>query len=259
MKRFEKVVHGALAAIAASTTACIDDPADDDLATATLEAQLQEGPTPAADDAQASASGGGSGGGFIDACQLPDMTRVTFNPTGSFDATDEGVSAPLSLPFAFTLRNTAHTRFWITTNGQLGFGTAPGGSMFGHVTCPLPDSAFATPILLAYSVDLVGRLDGDAGVCYATTGTAPNRKLVVTWKDSFFYEAWLTSHVTFSATLNEGTNVVDVALDRIDAPALPTFESGYATAVGLQSGNTTQTYSCFQPRAAAGTVAHLHL
>jgi len=259
MKRFEKVVYGALAAIAASTTACIDDLAGDDLATLTLEAALQEGSTPAAADAQASSSGDGSGGGFIDACQLPDMTRVTFNPTGSFDATDEGVSATLNLPFTFTLRNTAQTKFWITTNGQLGFGTVPGGSMFGHVTCPLPDGAFATPILLAYSVDLVGRLDGDAGVCYATIGTAPNRKVVVTWKDSFFYEAWLTSHVTFSATLNEGTNVIDVGLDRIEAPALPAFESGYATAVGIQSGNSTQTYSCFQPRTPEGTVAHLHI
>jgi hypothetical protein len=258
MKRFEKVVCGALVVIAASTAACIDDPADGDLAIGTLEAELQESPVPATADAQASASGGDSGG-FVDACQLPGMTRVTFSPIGGFDAHDEGVSAALSLPFAFTMRGTAQTKYWITTNGQLGFGNAPGGSLFGHVTCPLPDSAFSAPVLFAYSGDLVGRLDGGAGVCYATTGTAPSRKVVVTWKDSFFYEAWLTSHVTFSATLNEGTNVIDVAIDRVDVPTLTAFESGYATALGVQAGGVVQSYSCYQPLAPAGTVVHYHL
>ena len=258
MKQFEYVVYGALLASASSMAACIDDPADGDLAIATLEAELQESPPTATADAPATATGTGSGG-FIDACQLPGMTRVAFNPIGGFDAHDEGVSAALSLPFPFVLRDTAQAKFWITTNGQIGFSSAPGGSMFGRVTCPLPDSAFSAPVLFAYSGDLVGRLDGGAGVCYATTGTAPNRKVVVTWKDSFFYEAWLTSHVTFSATLNEGTNVMDVAIDRVDAPTLTEFESGYATALGAQAGGVVQSYSCYQPRAPAGTIAHFHL
>jgi hypothetical protein len=203
--------------------------------------------------------GGDSGGtapSFPDACLLPGMSKATFQATGSWDAHDEGVTAALDLPFSFTLYGTSHTKYWITTNGQLGFGNTVGGSAFGQVTCPLPDKRFTTPILLAYSVDLVGRLEPEAGVCIATTGTAPRRQLVVTWKDAFFYESWLTSHVTFSAVLNEGTNVIDVMLDRVDAPDLPPFESGGASVLGKQAGSAAYAYSCFQPHAPEGTVVH---
>ena len=199
---------------------------------------------------------GGGTPGFIDACLLPGMTKATFNPTGSIDAHDEGVTAVLNLPFPFTLYGTSHTKYWITTNGQLGFGNTVGGSAFGQVTCPLPDSRFTTPILLAYSADLIGRLDPDAGVCHATTGTAPHRKLVVTWKDSFFYDAWLTSNVTFSATLDEGTNVIDVVLDRIDAPGQPYLENGFVAVLGKQSGSSADAFSCYQAIAPEGTVIH---
>ncbi|HSK02812.1 MAG TPA: hypothetical protein VK932_16285 [Kofleriaceae bacterium] len=198
-----------------------------------------------------------SGGtpGFIDACLLPGMTKATFSPTGSIDAFDEGVTAALSLPFSFTLYGTSHTKYWLTTNGQLGFGNTVGGSAFGQVTCPLADSRFTTPIVLAYSADLIGRYDAHAGVCYATTGTAPSRKHVVTWKDSFFYDAWLTSNVTFSVTLNEGTNVIDVVIERVDAPE-SYFESGSMAVLGRQAGSSAQTFSCYQALAPEGTVIH---
>jgi hypothetical protein len=204
--------------------------------------------------------GGGGGGGaagvaFVDACLLPGATKVTFNATGSIDAPDEGVTSPINLPFSFTLSGATHSKFWITTNGQLGFGNTPGGSAFGQATCPLPDPRFTTPIVLVYSADLITRMDPGTGVCYATVGNAPDRKLVVTWKDSFFYEAWLTSHVTFSATLNEGTNVIDVVLDRVDAPSLPAFETGAAATLGRQAGGAGTVYSCYQS-APEGTIVH---
>jgi hypothetical protein len=206
-----------------------------------------------------SGSSGGSDSGapaFVDACLLPGMTLATFNATGTIDGHDEGVTAALNLPFSFTFYGTAHSKYWLTTNGQLGFGSTVGGSAFGQVTCPLPDPRFTTPILLAYSVDLVVRYDPGAGVCYATTGTAPNRRLVVTWKDMFFYESWLTSHVTFSAVLYEGTNGIDVMLDRVDAPELPGYESGSVSVLGKQAGGSGHAYSCYQPLAPEGTVIH---
>ena len=195
--------------------------------------------------------------GFIDACLLPGMTLAAFNPTLTFDANDEGVTAVLDLPFSFTFYGTAHTKFWITTNGQLGFGPTLGGSDFGQATCPLPNSRFTTPIVLVYSTDLIGRIASEGGgVCYATTGTAPSRKLVVTWKDSFFYDAWTTSHATFSAMLNEGTNIIDVVIERADAPFNTYFETGSGSVLGVQSGSSAQTFSCYQPLAPEGTVIH---
>jgi hypothetical protein len=107
-------------------------------------------------------------------------------------------------------------------------------------------------------VDLVGRLDDpDAGVCYGTTGTAPDRKHVVTWKDSFFYEDWLASHVTFSAILNETTNVIDVVLEQVDSPNQPGFAAGNASVIGKQAGSSGTAYSCYGS-APEGTVAHFN-
>jgi hypothetical protein len=212
-----------------------------------------DAPPPPPDAPQPEPDGGTAG--FIDACLLPGMTKATFHATGSIDAYDEGVTAALDLPFAFTLYGTSHTKYWITTNGQLGFGHTVGGSAFGQVTCPLADARFTTPIVLAYSADLIGRYDAHAGVCYATTGTAPNRKHVVTWKDSFFYDAWLTSNVTFSVTLNEGTNVVDVVIERVDAPETY-FEVGSMAVLGRQAGSSAQVFSCYQALAPEGTVVH---
>jgi hypothetical protein len=212
------------------------------------DAGTPDSPPPPADGPPPAAAG------FIDACLLSGMTKATFAPTASFDAIDEGVTAALTLPFSFTFYGTAHTKFWLTTNGQLGFGNTVGGSAFGQVTCPLPDSRFATPIVLVYSTDLVGRYDAHAGVCYATTGTAPDRKLVVTWKDSFFYDAWLNSNVTFSATLHEGTNVIDVVLEQVDAPYFPELATGSVAVLGRQSGSSGSAFSCYTANAPEGTV-----
>jgi hypothetical protein len=257
-------------ALGVSATACYPGPENDiDSGTIQSKAKPPKPPKPPTDaapvdtpppvDARPPVDSGVDSVDLLDACLLPGMTKATFNPTGALDAIDEGVTAALNLPFQITLHGTPHDRFWITTNGQLGFGATPGGSAFGQATCPLPDARFAAPILLAYSVDLVGRTDPGAGVCYATTGTSPHRKLVVTWKDSFFYESWLTSHVTFSATLNEGTNAIDVALARVDAPYLLPYETGLAAALGVQSSGSASVFSCFQEHAPEGTVVHYSL
>jgi hypothetical protein len=270
MSRCKSIAYIALSASAACSAGgrvepdgspAVIDPGPDDPRPRPPQGTPADGPPPEdgppADGPADSGGGGGGGGstGFLDACLLPGMTRATFHQTGTIDPNDEGVTAALSLPFPFALGGTTHTSYWITTNGQLGFGATPGGSAFGQVTCPLPDARFASPILLAYSADLVTRIDDQSGVCYAVTGTSPKRKLVVTWKDAFFYEAWLTSHVTFSAVLNEGSNVIDVAIDRVNAPSLPAFEGGAAAALGRQAGESGYSFSCFQ-QAPAGTIVH---
>jgi len=212
-------------------------------------------------DAGATSGGGASQtGSFVDACRLPGAKSVTFSPTGSIAAADEGVSAPIVLPFPFTILGTTHSAFWVTTNGELGLGQTPGGHPFGQVTCPLPGSKLASPIVFAYTTDLRLNLPGGA-VCVATTGTAPNRKVVVTWKDLAFYELANggDSHVTFGATLSEGTNAIDVTVHKVDvySPSLPPayFTQGAAAVLGLQAsaGARAVPFSCQEPKAPPGS------
>jgi len=212
-----------------------------------------------ADTGADSGYGGASSPDFIDACSLPGMTRATFNATGTEDPNDEGVTSAIALPFSFTFFGTSQSHTWVTSNGQLGFGSTPGGSRFGQVTCPLPDSRFgATPTLLVYSVDLVVRPESEGGgVCYGTTGSAPNRKFVVTWKNAFFYEAWNQGYATFSTILHEGTNVAKVVLEHIDGSGFPdpsSVEAGGLAALGKQQGTSAVSFSCQQQLAPEGTV-----
>ena len=183
------------------------------------------------------------------------MTRAAFDPA-AVDANGDAGTAVLELPFPFTVYGTSHRRYWITVDGQLGFGKTPGDCAFGQVTCSRPDSRNRRPILLVNSTAPSRRLGPAAGVCCATTGTAPHRKLVVTWTDAPFYDAWLTSNVTFSATLNEGANVVDVELARTGAPYQPFFEAGGAAALGKQAGGLAHAFSWFPALAPGSAVMH---
>jgi hypothetical protein len=246
MKRCKHAVFIANVAFFASATACSTGQGDGGaVGPVGPEAKPLPDPAPA-----------GSPPGFIDACLVPGMIRATFPPAGSLDASGARGTAALDLPFPFTACGTAHTRSWFTTSGQLGFGKTPGDAASGQVTCPLPDSRFARPLLLVYSTNLGRRLEPAAGVCYATTGAAPRRKLVVTWKDAVFYDGWLTAKVTFSAALNEGTNVLDVLLERVGAPYQAFFETGGAAALGKQAGEWAHAFSWFQAFTPEGTVIH---
>lgn len=192
---------------------------------------------------------------YTDACALPGAAVATLIPYGSIDGNDEGSTAALPLPFAFTLHGTSHTRYWVTSNGELGFGDAPGGVPFGNIGCPLPSAATAKPVVFAYGVDLMG-----GTVCMATTGSAPSRQLVITWKDRSLYEldgtGNGTSKLTFGVTLTEGTNAVSVGVHRVSMSSVffPTADiaKGSWAVLGLQSAGGATSFSCHETKAPQG-------
>jgi hypothetical protein len=200
-------------------------------------------------------------GASIDACSVPGMTTAVFEPYGSISAMDEGATRAMALPFAFTFLGASQTHFWVTTNGELGFGTSVAPPSFGDVSCPLADATITSPMVFAYAGDLRLNLPGGA-VCIATTGAAPNRQLVVTWKDLAFYELSNggDSHLTFSAVLDEATHAIDLVVQsvRVYSPYLPPeeFEKGTRSVLGLQSGANAVTCSCRDGNAPEGTRFH---
>lgn len=173
--------------------------------------------------------------GFIDACGLAGMTRY-FNA----DPNDDEVTAALTLPFGFTFYGVARTQYWVNTNGSLGFGNFP-DTVVNHV-CPLQDSNYGVPIIMAFSADLEARAGAQYGVCVGTTGAAPNRKLVATWKEAMFHTDPNTT-LTFSIMLNETTNTIDIVYDTLTGAN----SKGEISATGVlqTNGNGTQ-FSCDQ-------------
>jgi hypothetical protein len=205
------------------------------------------------------AGGGGAGGSgaFLDACLLPGMVTATFNPYGSIWAGNEGVTDVLPLPFPIVYLGSAHSQYWVTSNGEVGFGDAPGGPAFGRVRCPLPDPAITKPIVFVYATDILS-----STVCMATTGAAPSRKLVITWKDAHLYELEGsgngTSNLAFGVVVSEGSHAIELAIHRVDIhapffPAEPIVQGSWAT-VGLQSGASAVSFSCQQPLAPPGSM-----
>jgi hypothetical protein len=190
---------------------------------------------------------------YDDACLMPGMTEPPLIPYGyiSADAQDEGASAAIPLPFAFSYFGASQSHYWVASNGELGFGTDARGPNFGQVRCPLPDSQLTRPIVFGYALDLMaGR------VCVATKGTAPNRKLVVTWKDKFAYEN-TGMNVTFGVTLSEGTNAIDLRVHQVNLFFFDLFwYNGFPAVLGMQRGASAASFSCFQGLAAPGTAYH---
>lgn len=97
---------------------------------------------------------------------------------------DDDISAQINLGFSFSFGSTSYTTVQIMSNGRLQFGNGYCG--FGTQTTgpprtypyPLPDANLVRTMKV-YAADL----DPSAGgtVRYATLGTAPNRRFVVTW------------------------------------------------------------------------------
>jgi hypothetical protein len=56
--------------------------------------------------------------------------------------------------------------------------------------------------------------------------------------------------------LDEDTNVIDVAIARVDAPCCPNLETGFSAVLGTQSGTSAYTYSCGQELSLEGAIIH---
>jgi hypothetical protein len=174
---------------------------------------------------------------FVDACTLSGHQTLLASTTG-WEA-----SAPVPLPFDVAFFGSKQTQLWIGSQGTLGFGASPPSSSLGYPTCPLPDSFNAYGAIVAFgdSIDTSA-----SGVCWGTTGTAPNRQLVVTWSKAT-HESDPGSVLTFSVLVAETGGAVDVVYQT----ATPgTGGGGYvrgnSATVGLQdpTGKIAAQFAC---------------
>ncbi len=146
-------------------------------------------------DAGVTYSVGASPQGFIDACALAgEQTYLTTQ--------DDQATALLSMPIQFSFYGVGVTQFWVSSNGELGFG-APSK---GPDTDCLPNVMMPGNTIFVNAEDL---LTSAAGVCIAVTGTTGTRQMVVTWRNADQFD-FMGSSLTFSAILNETSDTIDV-------------------------------------------------
>ncbi len=155
--------------------------------------------------------------------QLPPGTSIGYDilnipnapipPAGTgVPLTDDASAGPFPIGFSFTYYGQTYTQFYISANGWIGF-TPPIPGYF-NVDIPTMD---ANPCLTTYPHNgIYGVLfdfnpGGVANVIqYQTVGTAPNRKLVVSYNNIPFFGAGCGGTSTFQIQLHETTNVVQV-------------------------------------------------
>ncbi|MEI7772345.1 MAG: Ig-like domain repeat protein, partial [Chloroflexales bacterium] len=110
--------------------------------------------------------------------------------------TDEGTET-LPIGFTFNYYGTDITDIYAGTNGYLS-----SDSRSYYQNSPIPDSGAPPNLIAPFWTDL--QMEGGP-VIYATTGTAPNRKLIVQWTNAHFFGGVLPQG-TFQTILYETSN-----------------------------------------------------
>ncbi len=120
---------------------------------------------------------------WIDASAHTQVTWVLSQCTGGGAAADDDITAEIPLGFTFTFGTVNYTTARIMTNGRVQFNNrfcGYGTQVQTPRTYPYPyPYANLARTMRIYGADLID--SGTSRISYATTGSAPNRRFVVTW------------------------------------------------------------------------------
>lgn len=117
----------------------------------------------------------------------------------------------MAIPFPFRFYGIGYTQLRPSSNGYVIFGAGGGPNDQSYrATGPFPDTTRPRPAAFALSTDLYQRAVPTAGMCVATVGTAPNRRMVIQTVDAgVCCGDDQLAHFSFEIVLNE----VDSSLD----------------------------------------------
>jgi len=141
-------------------------------------------------------------------------------------SSDDATHGPFSIGFTFTFFGTTYTQFYVGSNGWIGFSAA---QTTGYTAAYIPNTSSPKNVIMADWEDL---LPGASNIRYTTTGSAPNRKLIVSFYQVPHYNCNTNLH-TFQFILNETSNVIE-----INYAAKPLCGSNNATAGLVNSDNS---------------------
>jgi hypothetical protein len=177
---------------------------------------------------------------FIDACGTGGTHVMMLVPRfmGGNERDDGHSAMPVTIPFNFTFYGAAQGAIWPSTNGYAIFSAMNPPSDATGTADMIPTANETSPAVFPMWEDLVLRAAPGSDICYITSGTAPNRKFVVEWKDAenFLATAPDMSHLTFEVVLSETTNTLDFIYSVLmAAPGDETRVNGATANIGLQA------------------------
>lgn len=145
--------------------------------------------------------------------------------------TNNGSYGPLNIGFSFTYFGNSYTQFYVSTNGLVMFGA---GSVDGTED-PIPSVSTPNNFIAPFWDDLV--IDGTGNILYTTVGAAPNRKLIIQFRNMGFYP-FPAFFGTFSVVLYETTNTIQLQY-RLIVDKTSDKAHGLSATIGLENVDGT--------------------
>lgn len=150
---------------------------------------------------------------------------------------DDAVSQALSIGFNFCFYGNTYSQFYVGTNGWISFSA---GQPDAYTSAPIPSTAANVPknCIMGPWQDWIP--ENGAGypnnIRYTTVGTAPNRKLIVSWNKIPLYSAGGACDAslgTFQIVIYESSNVIENYIkDKPNCPATSTAVLGIHNSTG---------------------------
>lgn len=156
-------------------------------------------------------------------------------PTGTHPnlADDDNTTGLVAIGFDFNFFGATYDKINISTNGIVGFDAEmSNGCCWGEVI-PLDDSEnHQSNIIAGLWSDLSP--DAEGRISYGVTGTPPNRRFVVHYRNVSFWPAGATNRMDVQIKLFEGTNVIEIH-SRLVPPASLQHTQGIENAAGTDA------------------------
>jgi subtilisin family serine protease len=172
--------------------------------------------------------------------QVQPATFQWIDPTGmpTLSLTANGVSPAQSLPFTFHYYGQSYDAIHVSANGMVGF--APEG-LNQASNVDLPNSALPNAMLCPWWDDL--NPEGGGSVHVGVTGTAPDRRFVISWVGIPHRSPGKKSSFTFQAVMEEASR--SIVFQYLNVDASHNLGAGKSATVGVenQSGTVAARYS----------------
>jgi hypothetical protein len=160
------------------------------------------------------------------------ITTPTYSPPLAYNSgtvvssSDDVITGLYNIGFTFNFFGLNYTQFYICSNGWIGFSA---GQTNGYTAMYLPNTSSPKNVIMADWEDLYPT---SSNIYYQTIGSAPNRKLVVSFYNCPHYSCG-TSLYTFQFVLYETSNIIDINV--LSKPLC----SGYSATQGLVNSTNT--------------------
>jgi len=163
---------------------------------------------------------------------LKGQTEITYPGTVAKSGYANNESyGPFNIGFDFTYFGNVYSQFYISSNGLVSFGS---GSIDPSEDA-IPTAGTPNNMIAAFWDDLV--IDPSGNILYTTIGAAPNRKLIVEFRNMGFYTGPVYVG-TFYVILFETSNKIQIQYRIIILPSVP-LPHGESATIGIENSDGT--------------------